>query len=172
MVIVAAPSLWSQTSVGRELERSGRYEQAATAYLNALQSDGTSAAAWIGLERVLTRLGRLQDITTLLDSVIGLHPANNFLRQEPGTNAQIKDFCSTTYGVEFELFAKVSVKGRDKCELFGFLTSKQSNPEFGGELKWNFTKFLVDREGRVIGRFEPRVKPRDPKVVQAIEAAL
>jgi glutathione peroxidase len=99
-------------------------------------------------------------------------PANNFLRQEPGTNAQIKEFCSTKYGVGFDMFAKVSVKGHDKCELYGFLTNKQSNPEFGGELKWNFTKFLVDREGRVIGRFEPRVKPGDPEVVHAIKAAL
>jgi len=104
-------------------------------------------------------------------SILGF-PANNFLRQEPGTNAQIKEFCSTKYGVGFDMFAKVSVKGRDKCELYGFLTSKQSNPEFGGELKWNFMKFLVDREGQVIGRFEPRVKPEDPKVLQAIEAAL
>lgn len=99
-------------------------------------------------------------------------PANNFLSQEPGTNEQIRQFCTTRYGVEFDMFAKVSVKGRDKCELYRYLTSRESNPEFGGELTWNFTKFLLDREGRLIARFEPRVRPSDPKIVSAVEAAL
>ena len=99
-------------------------------------------------------------------------PANDFLWQEPGTNTQIKQFCRTEYDVDFDLFAKVSVRGRDKCELYRYLTSKELNPEFGGELKWNFTKFLLDREGKVIARFGPRVRPSDPKVVAAIEAAL
>ena len=99
-------------------------------------------------------------------------PANNFLGQEPGSNAEIKQFCQRKYNAEFDMFAKVSVKGRDKCELYRYLTSKEHNPEFGGELKWNFTKFLLDREGKVIARFEPRTRPRDPQVIAAIEAAL
>jgi len=99
-------------------------------------------------------------------------PANNFLRQEPGTNEQIKQFCSTEYGVEFDMFAKVSVKGRDTCELYRYLTSKKSNPEFGGGLKWNFTKFLLNRDGKAIARFGPRTRPSDFRVVSAIEAAL
>lgn len=99
-------------------------------------------------------------------------PANNFLRQEPGTNEQIKQFCTTNYGVEFDMFAKVSVKGRNMCELYRYLTSKKSNPEFGGGIKWNFTKFLLDREGKVIARFGSRTRPSDPKVISAIEAAL
>jgi glutathione peroxidase len=99
-------------------------------------------------------------------------PANDFLAQEPGSNKQIKQFCTTTYGVEFDMFAKVSVKGRKKCELYRYLTSKKSNPEFGGELKWNFTKFLLDREGTVIARFNPRTRPTDSSVINAIKAAL
>jgi glutathione peroxidase len=99
-------------------------------------------------------------------------PANDFLSQEPGTNEQIKQFCSTKYGVGFDMFAKISVKGRDQCALYAYLTSKEDNPEFGGELAWNFTKFLVGRDGKIIGRFEPRVRPSDPKVISAIEAAL
>lgn len=99
-------------------------------------------------------------------------PANNFLRQEPGTNEQIKQFCSAEYGVEFDMFAKLSVKGRDTCELYRYLTSKKSNPEFGGGIKWNFTKFLLNRDGKVIARFGPRTRPSDAKVVSAIEAAL
>ncbi len=99
-------------------------------------------------------------------------PANNFLWQEPGTNDRIMRFCSTTYGVTFDMFAKVSVKGRKQCDLYRWLTSKTANPAFGGEIKWNFTKFLLDRTGKVIGRFEPRTRPDDPAVISAIEAAL
>lgn len=99
-------------------------------------------------------------------------PANNFGGQEPGTNEEIKSFCSTQYGVGFDLFGKVSVKGEDACELYKFLTSKEKHEKLGGEIKWNFTKFLVDRDGKVIERFEPRTKPDAPEVVKAIETAL
>jgi glutathione peroxidase len=99
-------------------------------------------------------------------------PANDFLAQEPGTNEQIKQFCMTNYGVEFDMFAKVSVKGRGKCELYRYLTSEKSNPDFGGELKWNFTKFLLNREGKVIARFGPRTRPGEANVISAIESAL
>jgi len=99
-------------------------------------------------------------------------PANEFGKQEPGTNAEIKQFCTDEYGVEFDMFSKVVVKGDDKCELYRFLTSKDQNKEFGGEIKWNFTKFLLDRQGRTIARFEPRVKPSEPPVLTAIEKAL
>jgi glutathione peroxidase len=99
-------------------------------------------------------------------------PANNFLRQEPGTNEQIKQFCSAEYGVEFDMFSKVSVKGRDMCELYRYLTSKKSNPDFGGGIKWNFTKFLVGRDGKTTARFGPRTRPSDSKVISAVEEAL
>lgn len=99
-------------------------------------------------------------------------PANDFGAQEPGSNAEIKHFCTTNYGVDFDMFAKVSVKGDDQAPLYRYLTSEQSNPQFAGELKWNFTKFLLDREGRVIARFEPRTRPGDTAVTIAIESAL
>lgn len=99
-------------------------------------------------------------------------PANNFGSQEPGSDAEIKKFCTSRYGVKFDLFSKVSVKGDDAAELYKFLTNPEKNPEFGGPIKWNFTKFLINREGRVIARFEPRTKPDDEKVVSAIERAL
>lgn len=100
-------------------------------------------------------------------------PANNFMGQEPGTNEEIQKFCSTKFNVKFDMFAKVSVKGDDKCDLYQFLTSKEKNGEFGGEeIKWNFEKFLVNREGKVIARFSPKTKPDDPKVIEAIEKAL
>jgi len=99
-------------------------------------------------------------------------PANNFMGQEPGTNAEIKNFCTLNYGVSFPLFAKISVKGKDIHPLYRFLTDKETNPQFGGKITWNFNKFLVDREGRVINRFGSRAKPLSPAITNAIEAAL
>jgi glutathione peroxidase len=99
-------------------------------------------------------------------------PANNFMSQEPGTNEEIKTFCSTKYNVKFPLYSKISVKGEDKAPLYQFLTDPGANPKTGGEIKWNFTKFLVDRDGKVIARFESPVKPDSPEVISAIEKAL
>ena len=99
-------------------------------------------------------------------------PANNFGKQEPGTNKAIKRFCTSKYDVEFDMFAKVSVKGDDTCGLYKHLTSKDENGKFGGEIKWNFTKFLIGRVGKVISRFEPKTKPDAKEVVSAIEKAL
>ncbi len=103
--------------------------------------------------------------------VIGF-PANNFGGQEPGTNEEIKTFCSRKYNVSFPLYSKVSVKGDDKTPLYQFLTDKNANPTTGGEIKWNFTKFLIGRDGTVVARFESNVKPDSPEVVGAIEKAL
>jgi glutathione peroxidase len=99
-------------------------------------------------------------------------PANNFLRQEPGSNEAIKAFCSTKYHVTFPMFAKVSVKGADKTPLYQFLTDKKADPATGGEVGWNFTKFLADRNGKVIARFASRVEPESAELTSAIEAAL
>ena len=98
-------------------------------------------------------------------------PANNFGGQEPGTNAEIKNFCSTKYSVSFPMFAKVSVKGADCTPLYQYLT-QQANPSLAGDIKWNFTKFLVDRSGKVVARFESPVKPDSPEVTAAIEKLL
>jgi glutathione peroxidase len=99
-------------------------------------------------------------------------PANNFMGQEPGTNEEIKTFCTRTYNVTFPMMSKISVKGGDKAPLYQFLTDASANPSTGGEIKWNFTKFLVDRQGKVIARFEPKVTPDSPEVTAAIEQAL
>src|SRR5574341_1345122 len=99
-------------------------------------------------------------------------PANNFGGQEPGTNEEIKQFCLMKYNVSFPMFAKISVKGADIHPLYKFLTGKETNPEFGGDITWNFNKFLVDRTGKLIARFETREKPEGEKVTQAIEQAL
>jgi glutathione peroxidase len=103
--------------------------------------------------------------------IVGV-PANNFASQEPGTNEEIKKFCSTKYNVTFPMMAKVSVVGEDKTPLYQFLTDKSENPQVGGEIKWNFTKFLFDRDGKPVARFEPAVTPDSPQVQTAIESAL
>ncbi|MFZ0393424.1 MAG: glutathione peroxidase [Terracidiphilus sp.] len=103
--------------------------------------------------------------------IVGV-PANNFAQQEPGTNEEIKKFCSTKYNVTFPMMSKVSVKGDDKTPLYQYLTSATEDPQFGGEIKWNFTKFLVGRDGHLVARFEPAVTPDSPQVKAAIESAL
>lgn len=103
--------------------------------------------------------------------VIGI-PANNFGAQEPGTNEEIKQFCSTKYNVTFPLMAKVSVKGDDIDPLYKWLTDPATNKDFGGEIGWNFTKFLIGRDGKVVGRYESKVKPDDAEMTGAIETAL
>ncbi len=99
-------------------------------------------------------------------------PANNFLGQEPGTEAEIKQFCSLNYGVTFPMFAKISVRGKTQHPLYGFLTSKETNPHFAGAISWNFNKFLMGRDGTVLGRFGSRTTPDDKELVAAVEHAL
>jgi glutathione peroxidase len=103
--------------------------------------------------------------------IVGI-PANNFGGQEPGSNQEIKTFCSTKYHVSFPMMSKVSVKGDDKTPLYQFLTDKSANPQTGGDIKWNFTKFLIGPDGHVITRFEPDVTPDAPQVTAAIEKGL
>ena len=99
-------------------------------------------------------------------------PANEFGKQEPGSDAEILSFCKSTYDVSFPLFSKIVVKGEGIHPLYDYLTDTEKNPGHGGEIRWNFTKFLVDRDGRVIARFEPSDAPKSDKVVDAIEKAL
>ena len=104
--------------------------------------------------------------------VIAGFPANNFGAQEPGSNAEIGAFCKSKFGVTFPMFSKISVKGSDKAPLYQFLTDKNANPKTGGEIPWNFTKYLVDRNGKVLARFDAPVEPESPELTSAIDAAL
>ena len=103
--------------------------------------------------------------------IVGI-PANNFGAQEPGTDQEIKTFCQSKYNVTFPMMSKVSVKGDDKTPLYQYLTDRAVNPKTGGDIQWNFTKFLVGPDGQVITRFEPKVTPDSPEVTGAIENAL
>ena len=99
-------------------------------------------------------------------------PANNFGTQEPGTNEQIKSFCTYTFNVTFPMFAKISVKGKDIHPLYGYLTGAQTNPGFDGDIKWNFNKFLIDRHGKCIGRYDSAVEPLNSLLEKDITLAI
>lgn len=96
--------------------------------------------------------------------VIGF-PANNFMNQEPGTNQEIREFCSKNYGVTFPMMAKISVKGDDMHPVYQWLTSKDQNGVMNSKVKWNFQKYLIDENGRLVGMKEPKVNPISEEIV-------
>ncbi len=104
-------------------------------------------------------------------AVVGF-PCNQFGGQEPGSADEIQTFCKSNYGVEFDMFAKVDVNGDNACDLYKYLTGLETQPQGAGKISWNFEKFLVNREGNVVARFSPQVKPDAPEVIEAIEGAL
>jgi glutathione peroxidase len=97
-------------------------------------------------------------------------PANDFLRQEPGTNEEIKEFCSVTYNITFPMFEKIHVKGKEIHPLYEYLTAGGGKEEFAGKISWNFAKFLIGRQGEIIARFDPKDDPE--KIRPYIEEAL
>jgi glutathione peroxidase len=99
-------------------------------------------------------------------------PANEFGKQEPGSNDQIAEFCKTKYSVDFPMFEKIVVKGEGIAPLYQTLTSAETNPKFAGPIAWNFEKFLIGRDGQVVARFTPKTNPEAPEVVSAIESEL
>jgi glutathione peroxidase len=99
-------------------------------------------------------------------------PCNQFGAQEPGTEAEVKAFCTTRYGVTFPMFSKIEVNGAGRHPLYAWLAGEPSAPEGPGDIKWNFTKFVIGRDGTLVARFDPRTEPGDPKLAAAIEKAL
>ena len=104
-------------------------------------------------------------------AVLGF-PCNQFGGQEPGSDADVAAFCSTTYGVSFPLFSKLDVNGAGRAPLYAWLTAEPTQPDGPGDIVWNFAKFVVGKDGRVKARFNPRVEPSDPALRAAIDAAL
>lgn len=104
-------------------------------------------------------------------TVLGF-PCNQFAGQEPGSDAQVQEFCSVNYGVTFPLFSKIEVNGAGRHPLYAWLTGVDAAPEGAGDVKWNFGKFLVGRDGALIARFAPPTAPDDPALLAAIEQAL
>ncbi|MDP9046779.1 MAG: glutathione peroxidase [Bacteroidota bacterium] len=123
-----------------------------------------NTASQCGFTRQYAELQKLADQYKGKVVVVGF-PANNFGGQEPGTNLMIKEFCSKNFGVTFPLSEKVSVKGDDIAPLFKYLT-EAANPDFTGEIKWNFEKFLIDENGNLVHRFRSQVKPLSPELTK------
>ncbi len=103
--------------------------------------------------------------------VVGV-PCNQFRQQEPGTSEEIREFCTAKYGVTFDLFEKTEVNGPGACDLYKHLTTLTTTPKGPGKVSWNFEKFLIGRDGSVVARCEPRTKPNDATLIQAIEDEL
>jgi len=118
-----------------------------------------------GLEKLQRSLGERGFV------VLGF-PCNQFSAQEPGTAEQIREFCSTRYDVSFPMYGKLEVNGANRSPLYAWLTSEATAPDGPGDVKWNFAKFLIGRDGQVVARFAPTVAPTSPELVEAIERAL
>ena len=99
-------------------------------------------------------------------------PCNQFMEQEPGTNAEIRDFCTTNFSVNFPLFSKIEVNGENRCDLYAWLSESEAGPEEAGDIKWNFGKFLIGTDGSIVRRFGPQTEPCAQDVKDAIEEVL
>ena len=125
-----------------------------------------NTASKCGFTPQYAELQKLSDLYKDKLVIVGL-PANNFGGQEPGSNQDIKSFCKDNFSVTFPMSGKVSVKGEDISPLFKYLT-ETANPDFTGEIKWNFEKFLLDENGKLLHRYRSQVKPLDPKITSEI----
>ena len=104
-------------------------------------------------------------------AVVGF-PCNQFNKQEPGTAKDIRTFCTDSYSVTFDMFAKIEVNGDSATPFYKHLTGLDAKPKGAGKVTWNFEKFVIDRRGNVVGRFGPRTKPDDPAIIKLIESGL
>ncbi len=150
---------------GKEVDLAKKYEGKVALIVNVASKCGLTDKNYAQLSELYTKYNEK-------GLAILAFPANNFGEQEPGSDADIKEFCTKEKNVAFDIFSKVSVKGDDQAPLYNFLTSEESNKGFAGEIEWNFTKFLVGKDGKIVARFGPKVDPEDPKVVKAIEDAI
>ncbi len=131
-----------------------------------------NVASKCGLTKQYAALEKLYRDNKDKGFVIVGFPANNFNGQEPGTNEEIATFCTSKYDVTFPLMSKISVKGDDKAPLYQYLTEEPTAGEYAGDIGWNFGKFLVGKDGKLIARFEPKATPDSKEVTEAVEKAL
>ncbi len=128
-----------------------------------------NTASKCGLTPQYEELQKLYKTYSNKGFVIIAFPANNFLKQEPGSNAEIKTFCDQEYGVTFPVMSKISVKGKDMHPIYAWLTSKEKNNKESSDVSWNFQKYLIDEEGQLFRHFSPKTKPFDPEIIKWIE---
>jgi glutathione peroxidase len=155
------------------------------AKINTLEGDPADLSAYEGKALLVVNVASKCGLTPQYEGLQKLHeqyaargfevlgfPCNQFMGQEPGTADEIRDFCDTTYGVTFPLFEKVDVNGDQRHEIFAELTEAADASGEAGDVKWNFEKFLVAPDGKVVGRFRPQITPDDAALVAAIEEQL
>lgn len=188
VVVFAATSLLAVAcSVVNSEEKKGDKDVPAVLNFKMNRLDGKAAdlSAYKGKVVLMVNVASQCGLTPQYEQLEGLHekfsekglavlgfPANEFGKQEPGSDTEISTFCKKNYGVKFDMFSKVVVKGEGQCPLYKYLTSKETDPKFAGDITWNFEKFLIGRNGEIVARFAPRVKPDAPEVVKAIEDEL
>jgi glutathione peroxidase len=159
-----SPLDYKATSIdGKEVDLS-QYKGKVTLVVNVASQCGNTPQ-YAGLEKLYDKY-KDQGLV-----VMGF-PANEFGKQEPGSNDEIAQFCKQNYGVEFPMFSKIVVKGEGIDPIYKHLTSKETNPQFAGDVTWNFEKFLIGKNGQVVARFKPKTSPESEEVVKAVEAEL
>lgn len=131
-----------------------------------------NVASKCGLTPQYTGLEKIHELYAARGFAVLGFPCNQFGAQEPGTPDEIATFCSTTYGVTFPMFEKIDVNGDDRHPIYSELTAVADSEGHSGDIRWNFEKFLVGRDGEVIARFSPMVDPEAPELIEAIEKAL
>ena len=154
-------------------------------YMNSIDGEQTSlsqyegkvvlavnVASFCGYTRQYKPLEELYEKYKDKGLVILGFPANDFGAQEPGTDEEIKEFCTTKFNVTFPMFSKITVKGDSKHDLYKWLTSGAGNDDLAGEVKWNFEKFLIGKDGNLVDRFRSGDEPMGDEMIAAIEAAL
>tara|TARA_X000000950_G_scaffold103039_1_gene130054 strand:+ start:770 stop:1351 length:582 start_codon:yes stop_codon:yes gene_type:complete len=153
--------------------------------VTTIQGEATTLAAYQGKSLLIVNTasrcgftGQYEGLQKLYETygdqglVVLAFPSNNFMGQEPGSNEEIASFCEARFQTTFPIFSKINVKGNNQHPLYAWLTSKTSNPSHGGGISWNFNKFLVSPEGKVVERFGSRTSPTHKSVIAAIEKNL
>jgi glutathione peroxidase len=161
--VPAALNFKMKTIDGKEVDLS-KYQGKVVMFVNV--------ATYCGNTPQYKQLQELHDKYSKDGLVIVGVPANEFGAQEPGSDAEIAKFCESKYNVKFPMMSKVIVKGNGICPLYKFLTSKETDPKFAGDVTWNFEKFVVGRNGEVVARFKPKVNPDAEEVVKVLEEEL
>lgn len=157
----AALAFEMETLDGETVDLAEKYADKVVLFVNVASKCGYTKQ-YEGLQELHARYGD-QGL-----AIVGV-PCNQFGGQEPGTATEIATFCSTTYGVEFDMLGKVDVNGDDQAPLYAYLTGESSYP---GPIKWNFEKFLISKEGKVVGRYKSGVEPTGPELTADIEKQL
>ena len=162
--VPAALNFTVKTLDGKEVDLAKKYEGKVILVVNV--------ASQCGLTPQYKPLETLSKTYEKDGFVVLGFPCNQFGAQEPGTAEEIKEFCKANYDVTFDMFSKIDVNGEKAAPLYKYLTGKDTNPKFAGPIGWNFEKFLIGRDGKVVARFKPPVSPDSEDVVKAIEAEL